>query len=121
MTNKTFAERLAWAMERKGITQTELSVTTKIGISSISQYLSGKYEPKQKNIYKLSIALNVSPEYLMGLTEAPMSEGQEVTAANTSKLSRVARQMELDFTEADANIIEQTLSALLAYKKNNRK
>lgn len=37
--------------------------------SAISQYLSGKYEPKQKSIYLIAKALNVSESWLMGFTD----------------------------------------------------
>lgn len=39
---------------------------TKIGKSSISTYISGAYEPKQKNIYKIAKALDVDEAWLMG-------------------------------------------------------
>jgi len=67
-----FAERLRLAMKRAEIIQAELCEKTGIGKSSISQYLSGEYEPKQKKIYKLATALNVSPSYLMGFTDDPV-------------------------------------------------
>jgi transcriptional regulator with XRE-family HTH domain len=39
---------------------------TGITKSSISQYVSGKFEPKQKALYALAKALNVSEAWLMG-------------------------------------------------------
>ena len=59
------------AMELAGMKQSELCEKTGIGKSSISQYLSGDYEPKQKNIYKIATALNISPAYLLGFTNDP--------------------------------------------------
>lgn len=41
--------------------QSELSRLTKINKSSISEYLSGNYQPKYKNILKIAQVLNVSP------------------------------------------------------------
>lgn len=63
-----FHIRLQKAMDKAGIKQSELCEKTGIGKSSISQYLSGEYEPKQKNIYKIATALNVAPSYLLGYT-----------------------------------------------------
>lgn len=62
-----FASRLQRLMEEKGIKQTELCAQTGIGKSAISEYISGKYEPKQKNIFKIATVLGVEPSYLMGI------------------------------------------------------
>lgn len=54
-------------MKDNGITQAELSRVSGISKSTLSEWLNGKYEPKQNNIYILSRALNVNPTWLMGL------------------------------------------------------
>lgn len=74
------AERLRNALEIRDISQSELSRKTGIGKSSISTYLTGEYEPKQKNIYKMALALNVNEAWLMG-AEVPM-ERQDTTASH---------------------------------------
>ena len=43
---KNFTERLAYAMARKQINQADLSRASGIGKGSISNYLSGRVEPK---------------------------------------------------------------------------
>lgn len=65
------AERMKHAMEVNGIKQADLVSRTGIGKSSISTYLAGDYEPKQKNIYKIAKALNVNEGWLMG-EDVPM-------------------------------------------------
>lgn len=65
------ADRLRLAMEIRHIKQAELSRRTGIGKSSISTYLTGEYEPKQTNTYKLAEALNVNPSWLLG-NDVPM-------------------------------------------------
>lgn len=62
----TTAERLKIAMELRNMKQVDLVERTGIGKSSISTYISGEYLPKQRNIYKLAQALNVSETWLMG-------------------------------------------------------
>ncbi len=62
----TIANRLREALSLRNMKQADLVEKTGIGKSSISTYLSGAYEPKQKNIYKLAKALNVSEAWLMG-------------------------------------------------------
>lgn len=65
------ADRLREAMDLRQIKQADLSRITGIGKSSISTYLSGEYEPKQINTYKLAQALNVNPSWLLG-NDIPM-------------------------------------------------
>lgn len=64
---ESISNRLKKAMEIRGVTQAELVKKTGIGKSSISTYLSGEYEPKQRNTYKLAQALNINEAWLMGL------------------------------------------------------
>jgi repressor LexA len=58
--------RLKMLMEKNNMTAAELSRKSGIRASSISDYLTGKYEPKQDKIDRLAQALNVSPAWLMG-------------------------------------------------------
>ena len=62
----TIANRIRTALEIRGMKQADLVEKTKIGKSSISTYLSGAYEPKQKNIYRIASALDVDEAWLMG-------------------------------------------------------
>jgi repressor LexA len=67
----SFADRMKKAMEIRDIKQVDVVERTGIGKSAISQYISGKYEPKQKAIFKIAEALNVSESWLMGY-DVPM-------------------------------------------------
>lgn len=62
----SISNRLKKALYIRNMTQADLVKKTGIGKSSISTYLSGSYEPKQKNTYKLAKALNVNEAWLMG-------------------------------------------------------
>ena len=53
-------------MNEREITAAELSRRSGIRASSISDYLKGKYEPKQDKIDLIAEALSVSPAWLMG-------------------------------------------------------
>lgn len=63
----TTAERLRYAIEYRGTTAAEVSKGTGISRGSLSQYISGKYSPKQDRIYILAKYLRVSPAWLMGV------------------------------------------------------
>lgn len=62
----SIASRLREAMEIRGKKQIDLVRDTGINRSAISRYLSGEYEPKNKPIYELAKALDVSDQWLMG-------------------------------------------------------
>ena len=57
---ETLAIRLRKAMEEQNIKQIELTEKTGIPKSAISQYLSGKFVPKQDRLTVLAVALNVN-------------------------------------------------------------
>lgn len=67
----TLAERLREGMRINGFRQSDVVQRTGINKGALSSYLSGRYEPKQNNIYLLAKALNVSEAWLMG-ADVPM-------------------------------------------------
>ena len=72
----TTAERLQEIISIRNIKQVELIEKTGISKGALSSYISGRYVPKQDNIYKLAKALNVNPAWLMGL-DVPMELKKE--------------------------------------------
>lgn len=65
----SFSTRLRKAMADKSISQAELSILTEIGKSSISQYMSGKNEPRETALSKIADAINCSIAFLKGEIE----------------------------------------------------
>lgn len=61
-----FGKRLRILIETKNVSAAQLARLTAISEATISRYLSGQYEAKQGNIFKISQALSVSPDYLLG-------------------------------------------------------
>lgn len=68
---ENFKKRLIQAMSKKNINQAELSTLSTIRASSISDYINGKYSPKQDKVDLLAKALNVNPAWLLGY-DVPM-------------------------------------------------
>lgn len=64
-----FIERLNSILQKRNLSQADLSKMTGIRSSSISDWLKGKYEPKQDKIAIIAEALNVSPVWLIGYDE----------------------------------------------------
>lgn len=78
------AERLRKAMNLRNMRQVDIIQATGMNKGSLSSYLSGKYQPKQTNIYLLAEVLDVNVGWLMG-HDVPM-EKQEVTLLNINPL-----------------------------------
>ena len=89
------SSRIKQAMDIRGLKQIDLVDRTKISKGSLSSYISGRYAPKQNNIYLLAKALNVNVEWLMG-ADVPMAYFKEVkspgqdSAVQIPVLGRVA-------------------------------
>lgn len=73
-----FSNRLKIALKENNMKPIDLSRKTKISKSSISDWLSGKYEAKQDKVFILAEALNVDEGWLMGL-DAPMRKRSNIT------------------------------------------
>lgn len=126
----TIANRIKEAMTVRGMKQVDLVSLTGIGKSSISTYLSGEYEPKQRNIYKIAKALDVSEAWLMG-EDVPMErfDYSELLSsiAEENKSGRTAAVEELRRTYGTEHSIHSTYSCddkkratLLYYKTLER-
>lgn len=100
----TFSERLQYALDVRKMKQSDLAKITDIGKSSISTYLTGSYEPKQKKIYQIAAALNVNEAWLLGYdvpmereNAAPLQDGgeQEISAIYHSLQKAGKKQLEV--------------------------
>lgn len=103
----SIANRMKIAMSNLKISQAELVKRTGIGKSSISTYLTGEYEPKQKNLYKIALALNVNEAWLMGF-DVPMErtdkqlnivDEENVIMEKYNKLNKKQKENLLDYAE----------------------
>lgn len=66
------------ALQIRGITQADLCRKTGIATSTMSQYMTDKYEPKRNALGKIAKALNVDEAWLMGCEDVSMDR-QEIT------------------------------------------
>ncbi len=98
----TIAERIKEALFIRNMRQSDLVEKTGIGKSSISTYLSGAYEPKQRNIYKIAKALDVSESWLMG-ADVPMNRidlfSKSSSSVTINIYGRVAAGIPLEMIE----------------------
>lgn len=89
----SIAERLREAMNIRDMKQVDLVRQTGINRSAISRYLSGEYEPKNKPVYELAKALDVSDQWLLGY-DAPMERPK--AQKNNDAISDIVLQMRSD-------------------------
>lgn len=115
---ETIANRIKQGLSIRNMKQADLVEKTKIGKSSISTYISGAYEPKQRNIYKIAKALDVNEAWLMGY-DVPMEREASNTVNSNDKdnilLNSFNKLNEEGKNEAIKRV--QELTELSKYKK----
>lgn len=109
----SIAERLREAMNIRDMKQVDLVRQTGINRSAISRYLSGEYEPKNKPVYELAKALDVSDQWLLGY-DAPMERPK--AQKNNDAISDIVLQMRSD--EEFLSIV-QKISKMDSEKRKN--
>jgi transcriptional regulator with XRE-family HTH domain len=83
-----FAERLKAMRSLRSLTQSELGEKSGLPTSSIAQFETNARKPSFDTLRKLSKALEVSTDYLLGTTDEPkMTETGSVLFRNYEKLS----------------------------------
>nr|WP_304973088.1 S24 family peptidase [uncultured Schaedlerella sp.] len=98
---KTTSERIKEGMELRGLKQADLVEKTGISKGALSSYISGRYIPKQNNIYLISKALNVSESWLMG-NDVPIEKKSDIDlrkGITINVLGRVAAGLPIEAIE----------------------
>ena len=113
-----FIERLNSILQKRNLSQADLSKMTGIRSSSISDWLNGKYEPKQDKISIIAEALNVSPVWLIGYddTSSNQSEGYYVDpeTAEYAEYLRTRQEARLLFS-ASRGISKEDMQKAVEY------
>lgn len=92
----TTAERLKAIMERDNLRQVDIVHKTGIHTGTISLYVSGKLNPKQDAINKMSMALGVNALWLMGY-DVPMTAAEvDPEAVRNQAIADIALRMQTD-------------------------
>jgi bifunctional S24 family peptidase/transcriptional regulator len=123
-----FIERLNSILQKRNLSQADLSKMTGIRSSSISDWLNGKYEPKQDKISIIAEALNISPVWLIGYddTSSNQSEGYYVDpeTAEYAEMLRTRPEMRMLFS-ASRGISKEEMQEAVNYiefiKSRNKK
>lgn len=92
-----FRKRLEEAMSMRNMTAAELSRRSGVSEGMISSYRSGQFTPKSARIYVLAEALNVSPQWLMGIDGPNYEEMAEEVAMVFNSLSTDRQEQALAY------------------------
>lgn len=96
---KTTSERIKEGMLIRDMKQSDLVDATGISKGALSSYISGRYTPKQNNIYLIAKALNVNEAWLMG-SDVPMERNSFIKKGITiNVLGRVAAGLPVEAIE----------------------
>ena len=95
--------RLKELLNETGDTQNEMARKSGLTKSAISNYLNGTREPRQDAIYKLSVAYNVSPTWLMGLDVDKISEIGNIEIVEKAD-EKKALELYEKFLQADESV-----------------
>ncbi len=79
----SFSDRIQEAMRVRHMRQVDLVEATGIHRGTISNYIHGKYEPKNDSLYAIAKALNVNPAWLVGFS-VPMDIQDDVEYTSPS-------------------------------------
>lgn len=66
---QNYGERLKYARKQKGLTQVELAEKLGLTQTSYQRMETGKHELKMATIYNICKTLNISADWLLGLSE----------------------------------------------------
>jgi transcriptional regulator with XRE-family HTH domain len=61
-----FSVRLTSALEKRNIDAYRLSRMIQVSPYTVKRWLNGRFEPRHRNLSRISAALNVSADYLIG-------------------------------------------------------
>ncbi len=73
---KIFAERLQSARQLRKLSQSELATKSGLQPSAVSHFEIGRRAPSFDNLKALSIALEVTTDYLLGRVDEPQLQGE---------------------------------------------
>ena len=107
------SDRIKEAMGIANKTQADLVKETGLNKSTISRYLSGVCEPKQKAVAKLALSLNVSEMWLWGY-DVPMEKKKPLQGnSGLSKSKKQLLALAEQCSEEDAEKLLQMMQILL--------
>lgn len=118
MERVAISHRIKEGLEIRNMKQIDLSRLTGISRSMITEYLKGKYEPRQDNIYLIAKALDVNEAWLMGFDvkkdRNDISINKNIFVSNLNMMMIIDLRAYGDYIYDDLHISKERMNALLA-------
>ena len=123
MTKEDFSKHLSNLLEERGLSQADLAKLTGIRASTISDWINGKYLPKQDKRLIIAKALNIPPDRLFALDEDELpTEGdslkdqyKELQELATSIVDRMDDDG-VGLSKGDVNVLLELLRLEIMYR-----
>lgn len=120
----TFSTRLKMLLDEKGLMQKDLAKRCDTSAMSISRYINGSREPTMYAITALAKALNVSSDYLLGLSDVEnpkpdLTAEQRVLLAALSRASERDEKLVYSILEAYVSPAERSFLDSIGSNMNN--
>lgn len=119
------AYRLKQLMDERGLRQVDIlkmcepyceKYDVKLGKNDLSQYVSGKVEPRQHKLSVLGMALNVSEAWLMGfdtpMERAPQSASAAIPTNTIQIINRDGSVFEKHLSDEQIDIIRRMIDQM---------
>lgn len=111
-----FSERLKSAMKYRNKTITDLSQNCNLSKGLISNYLKGRFEAKQKNVYLIAKYLEINPSYLLGLSDDMIFKNEDYISDN--KQNETNKLLLEEINSVCSKMDEEKLRAILIIVKS---
>lgn len=120
-TREIFANRLNLAIEESGLLAKQICTACGIAPSSLSNYRKGLRECGIDSLVAIANCLNVSPDYLLGYSDAPYDGNQNKLLSQCLGLDESSidtlRTMKADDNSSDSSVSATTaISTIISYK-----
>lgn len=103
MNELKISERLTKILADNNLTHKALSDLTGIGRATIGNYCEGTRTPDAYNIAKIAEAVNVSTDYLIGLSDTPSTTSIKTQCDIVDLISEIAEKLNARIFPKEAN------------------
>lgn len=98
--------RIFEVMQEKNVTATQLSVATGISSGNISDWKKGKSSPSRAALAKVSMFLDVSPDYLEGRTDIKSQITEDTLSSDERRIIELLRNSPQELRNAVEVLLE---------------
>lgn len=110
LTKKRIGQRLNEILAKRGVLQKELAEHIGVPANTISYYLSGERSPDLEKLIKISKFLNISTDYLLGLSDEINIDIERNAASQYTDLSEKAVEV-LHYNSGQIDILNSNMLA----------